>query len=86
MSKDKFDEMRGFMRLVKPDVPPIPEYMRDIVNTVAEKIGKGERVVFMMPRRPGRQRTIAELKQELKRMGHSELEIAQLMSRTLYRR
>lgn len=79
-------EFNKFLKLVKPDAKPIPAYMQRVVDLVAEKLDKGERVVLMMPRRPGRATTIQECKEQLRRMGHSELEIAQLMSRTLYRR
>ena len=62
------------------------ETFKQTLKLVADKLHNGERVVFMMPRRPGRAKTIQECKEQLRRLGHSELEIAQLMSRTLYRR
>ena len=52
------ENLERFMKLVNPDAPPVPKYVKDLMEKVAEKVSKGERVIFMMPRRPGRATTI----------------------------
>lgn len=60
------ENLERFMKLVKPVTRcQMPKYVKGVAEKVAEKLSKGERVVFLHQRCPGRQSTIQELKQEL---------------------